>query len=67
LPEVVHGLGTEFFDLTQSPNLGDSVIFIYINFSFRSRDVQGYIAMLLDLPSLAMLKSLLGALIERTQ
>lgn len=67
LPEVVHGLGTEFFDLTQSPNLGDSVIFIYINFSFRSRDVQGYIAMLLDLPSLAMLKSLLATLIERTQ
>jgi chemotaxis protein CheC len=67
LPEVVRGQGTEFFDLTQSPNLGDSVIFIYINFSFRSRDLQGYIAMLLDLPSLAMLKSLLGVLIERTQ
>ena len=67
LPEVVHGLGTEFFDLTQGPSLGDSVIFIYINFSVRHRDIQGYIAMLLDLPSLAMLKTLLGALIERTQ
>jgi chemotaxis protein CheC len=67
LPEVVHGQGTEFFDLTQSPSLGDSVIFIYINFSARSRDIQGYIAMLLDLPSLAMLKSLLAGLIERTR
>jgi chemotaxis protein CheC len=67
LPEVIHGQGTEFFDLTQGPNLGDSVIFIYINFSMRSRDIQGYIAMILDLPSLAILKSLLATLIERTQ
>ena len=67
LPEVVHGQGTEFFDLTQSPSLGDSVIFIYINFSVRTRDIQGYIAMLLDLPSLAMLKSLLADLIERAR
>ena len=67
LPEVVHGQGTEFFDLTQSPSLGDSVIFIYINFSVRTRDIQGYIAMLLDLPSLAMLKSLLADLIERSR
>ena len=67
LPEVVHGQGTEFFDLTQSPSLGDSVIFIYINFSVRTRDIQGYIAMLLDLPSLATLKSLLADLIERAR
>jgi chemotaxis protein CheC len=67
LPEVIHGHGTEFFDLTQGPSLGDSVIFIYINFSLRHRDIQGYIAMLLDLPSLAILKSLLSGLIERTQ
>lgn len=67
LPEVIHGHGTEFFDLTQGPSLGDSVIFVYINFSVRSRDIQGYIAMLLDLPSLAVLKSLLAALIERTR
>jgi chemotaxis protein CheC len=67
LPEVVHGQGTQFFDLSQSPSLGDSVIFIYINFSVRHRDIEGYIAMLLDLPSLAILKSLLGALIERSR
>src|SRR6202041_519352 len=38
LPEVIHGQGTEFFDLTENPSLGDSVIFIYINFSVRLRD-----------------------------
>jgi chemotaxis protein CheC len=66
LPEVVHGEGTEFFDLTSNPTAGDSVLFIYINFSVRSRDIQGYIAMLLDFPSLATLKDLLRALIDRT-
>jgi chemotaxis protein CheC len=65
LPEVIQGEGSEFFDLTRS-NAGDSVLFIYINFSVRLRDIQGYIAMLLDLPSLVTLKELLRALIERT-
>jgi chemotaxis protein CheC len=67
LPEVVHGEGAEFFEISPDPIAGDSVLFIYINFSARHRDIQGYIAMLLDLPSLAMLKSLLGALIERSR
>jgi chemotaxis protein CheC len=65
LPEVIQGEGYEFFDLTRS-NAGDSVLFIYINFSVRLRDIQGYIAMLLDLPSLVTLKELLRALIDRT-
>jgi chemotaxis protein CheC len=63
LPEVVYGEGQEFFDL--NPGAPDSVLFIYINFAVRQRDISGYIAMLLDLPSLAILKDLLGAFIER--
>jgi chemotaxis protein CheC len=65
LPEVVHGEGAEFFDLNPGSAGGD-VLFIYINFSVRLRNIEGYLAMLLDLPSLATLKELLGALIERT-
>lgn len=66
LPEVVHGDGAEFFSLSPAPEAGDSVLFIYINFAVRRRDIQGYIAMLLDLPSLVTLKSMLGQFIERT-
>jgi chemotaxis protein CheC len=66
LPEVVHGDGPEFFNSTPNPNAGDSVLFIYINFSVRLRDIEGYIAMLLDFPSLTTLKDLLRALIDRT-
>jgi chemotaxis protein CheC len=66
LPEVIHGEGAEFFGLTPRSYVGNSVLFIYINFAIRQRDIQGYIAMLLDLPSLAALKQLLVAFIERT-
>jgi chemotaxis protein CheC len=65
LPEVLHGGGTDFF-YVRPPHEDDSVLFSYINFSVRQRNITGYIAMLLDLPSLATLKTLLAALIERT-
>ena len=41
------------------------VLFLYIDFAVRSRDIRGYIAMIMDLPSLAMLKELLGEFIAR--
>lgn len=66
LPEVLHGGGSEFFYIKPPPQVDDSVLFSFINFSVRQRNITGYIAMLLDLPSLATLKSLLAALIERT-
>ena len=65
LPEVVHGGGAEFFDVTHARE-GDGVLFIYINFTVKMRDISGYIAMLLDMPSLVTLKELLGAYIART-
>lgn len=65
LPEVVHGEGAEFLSLSPHAHISDRVLLIYINFAVRQRDISGYIAMLLDLPSLATLQELLGAFIER--
>jgi chemotaxis protein CheC len=65
LPEVVHGDGSDFFDLTPWPRVDDSVLFIYINFAVRRGNIQGYLAMLLDLPSLVTLKDLLSGYITR--
>jgi chemotaxis protein CheC len=65
LPEVLHGESERFFNLDPPPPPGDSVLFIYINFAVRHRDINGYIAMLLDLPSIAALKVLLGDYIRR--
>jgi chemotaxis protein CheC len=65
LPEVLYGEGTEFFEAAPYSS-GDRVLFIYINFAVRQRDLQGYIAMLLDMPSLVTLQQLLRSFIDRT-
>jgi len=66
LPEILRGDGNDLFDLEPTPEAGDVVMFLYINFAVRKRDIQGYIAMLMDMPSLVALKGLLGEFIERT-
>lgn len=65
LPEVIYGESKEFFNATAKQPVGDSVLFIYINFEVSCGDIQGYIAMLLDMPSLMALKQLVRAFIER--
>ena len=66
LPEILRGSGPEFFSLEPPPDAGDVVMFLYIDFAVAERNIKGYIAMLLDMPSLAALKVLLGEFIERT-
>jgi chemotaxis protein CheC len=66
LPEVLRGEGSKFFSLEPPPIAGTTVMFIYINFAMRRRDINGYIAMMMDLPSLAAMQKLLRALIART-
>lgn len=65
LPEVIHGDGSHLFSIAGEPRADDVVLFIYINFAVRNRDLQGYLAMLLDLPSLYALKTLLAEYIAR--
>jgi len=66
LPEILRGQGPEFFELEPPPHAGDVVMFLYIDFHIQQRDIQGYIALLMDMPSLSNLKDLLGLFIERT-
>ena len=63
LPEVIHGDGTDFF---RNSSADERVLFIYINFTVKQRDIQGFLALILDLPSLVMLQTLLDAYIERS-
>ncbi|ESZ23712.1 chemotaxis protein CheX [Mesorhizobium sp. L2C067A000] len=65
LPEVIRGTGTDFFNLAPPPLPGEVVLFLYINFTVKDNDITGYIAMLMDMPSLAVLKGLLCEFIER--
>lgn len=66
LPEVVHGESTEILQLTAGSNSHDTVLLIYINFAVKQRDIQGFLAMLLDVPALAMLQQLLVEYIQRS-
>lgn len=65
LPEVLRGDAATFFSLAPPPDAGDVVMFLYINFAVREHDISGYIAMIMDLPSLAALTALLDEFIER--
>lgn len=65
LPEILRGEGHELLNLDPPPEAGELIMFLYINFSVRQRDISGYIALLMDLPSLTALKGLLRELIER--
>ena len=65
LPEVIRGDGSTLFDMSHGLDDGGVVLFLYINFAINDRDIRGYIAMLMDLPSLQALKALIADFIER--
>jgi chemotaxis protein CheC len=66
LPEIFRGDGQTLFGAATAPQASDAVVFVYINFTVRKGDIQGYIAMLMDMLSLTALKGLLDEYIQRT-
>ncbi|MDB5524738.1 MAG: chemotaxis protein CheX [Rhizobium sp.] len=65
LPDVRRGNSDMLFEVLVTPVEDSFVLFLYINFSVRDHDIRGYIAMIMDLPSLETLKHLISAFIER--
>ena len=65
IPEVLRGDGAMLFEIDQNAEAEGLVLFLYIDFAVRQRDIRGYIAMLMDIPSLATLKELLDEFILR--
>jgi chemotaxis protein CheC len=65
IPEVLRGDGKLMFEISDDMPDDGLVLFLYIDFAVRRRDIRGYIAVLMDLPALTMLKELLGEFIER--
>jgi chemotaxis protein CheC len=66
LPQVLRGDGSSLLSSTGGGTPAEGlVLFLYINFSVRDRSIRGYIAMVMDMPSLGALKLLVGDFIER--
>jgi len=59
LPVVVRGDGQHMFE-----NSGSSlVLFLHIKFDIRQKEISGYVALIMDIPSLDELRSLIGAFV----
>jgi len=65
LPEVIRGRALDFFELPTS-GADDVVLFVHINFILKGREVSGYVAMVMDLLSIASLKNLIADFIQRS-
>lgn len=65
LPDVRRGDSDLLFEVPGSAREDSFVLFLYINFSVQERDIRGYIAMIMDLPSLEKLKLLISNFIDR--
>lgn len=65
LPEVVRGADAGLFELGGDGTPDAVVLFLYINFAINDRDIRGYIAMLMDLPSIDALRRLIRDFITK--
>jgi chemotaxis protein CheC len=65
IPEILRGSGESLFEISDESSSDGLVLFLYIDFAVRKRDIRGYIAMLMDIPSLEILRELLAEFIAR--
>ena len=63
LPSIIRGDGAKLFEVSETSTGGQFVLFLYIDFNIKKRNVQGFIALLMDLPSIAALKVIVNEFI----
>jgi chemotaxis protein CheC len=64
LPSILRGDGDTLFDVQPRDGSGDLVLFLFIDFTIKKRNIRGFIALLMDLPSIDALKKLVHDFIE---
>lgn len=65
LPHVRRGDSNLLFEVLPGATEEGYVLFLYINFSVKEHDIRGYIAMIMDLPSMERLKQHIADFIDR--
>ena len=63
LPQLLHTDGASLF--MHGADGDGAVLFLYINFAISDRDIRGYIAVLMDVPSLGALRTVIKDFIAR--
>jgi chemotaxis protein CheC len=62
LPEVIRGAGQKMFESTE---ISESLIlFLHIKFEISKKEIQGYVALLMDIPSIDQFRSLIGEFVD---
>ena len=64
LPSIIRGDGETLFDVQSLTSEGNLVLFLYIDFTIKNRDIRGFIALLMDLPSITSLKRIVHDFID---
>jgi chemotaxis protein CheC len=64
LPSIIRGDGAKLFEVDATNSGEQFVLFLYIDFNIKKRNVHGFIALLLDLPSIAALKEIVNDFIS---
>jgi chemotaxis protein CheC len=64
-PKVVRGDGRRLFEAPLSGTATGMVLFLYVNFTLSDRALRGYAAMMMDLPSITVLRDMVDEFIER--
>lgn len=65
LPNLLRGDGRGILhNPSDTDGASDQVLLLYIDFSIRSRNIRGYIALLMDMPSLTALRELIHRFID---
>jgi chemotaxis protein CheC len=67
LPSIIRGDGETLFEVDGAGSGEKFVLFLYIDFNIKNRDIHGFIAMLLDLPSIDALKDIVHEFISGIQ
>jgi chemotaxis protein CheC len=62
LPSILRGDGEALFDVRAGA--GNLVLFLYIDFTIEHRDIRGFIALLMDMPSISALKDIVRDFID---
>jgi chemotaxis protein CheC len=64
LPSIIRGDGAKLFEVDETRSGEQFVLFLYIDFNIKKCNVHGFIALLMDLPSIAALKDIVNDFIS---